>query len=89
MEELFTALENAILLLRKSRPSTWGALSPTEAMEFLELERNKVRTSQQFDKKLLQSLFAPTGSIQEISINNGWGDEFIEISKIIDKYTQL
>jgi hypothetical protein len=86
MEELVTALENAILLLRKSSPSTWGASSPTEAMELLELERNKVLLSQQFDKKLLQSLFAPTGSIQEISIGNGWGDEFIEISKIVDKY---
>ena len=86
MEELVTAIENAVLLLRKSQPSIWGTLSPVEAIELLEIKLNKIRTSQKFDKKLIQSLFAPTGSIQEISIDTGWGDEFIEISEVVDRY---
>lgn len=81
MEELIVALEKVLLLLGKSQLSAWGASSPEEEMEL-----NKIRTLQQADKKLLQFLFAPTGSVQEISIDNGWGDEFIEISEIIDKY---
>lgn len=32
----------------------------------------------------LALLFAPTGSVQEISISSGWGGEFINISEIID-----
>ena len=30
-------------------------------------------------------LFAPTGILQEISISNGWGERFIEISDRFDK----
>lgn len=33
----------------------------------------------------LAYFFAPTGSLQEISISNGWGEEFIEVSEAIDK----
>lgn len=32
----------------------------------------------------LKSLFAPTGSFQEMSIDNGWGDEFIKLSDHFD-----
>lgn len=34
-------------------------------------------------------LFAPTGILQEISLNNGWGERFIEISYDFDKLTLL
>ncbi len=29
-------------------------------------------------------LFAPTGPIQEVSINSGWGDEFLALAKRFD-----
>ena len=32
----------------------------------------------------LDLLFAPTGSLQEHSISNGWGDEFIRLSTLFD-----
>jgi hypothetical protein len=86
MEELIAALEKAILFLSKSGSSAWITLSPVEAMKLLEIELSKARRSQKLDKQLLQSLFAPTGSIQEISIDNDWGNQFIEISKVADKY---
>jgi hypothetical protein len=87
MEELVAAIENAMLMLRKSRPSVWSAFSPGQAIELLEIELNQIQIVQQFNQGLLQSLFAPTGSIQEISIENDWRDKFIEISKIVDQYT--
>lgn len=34
-------------------------------------------------------LFAPTGDLQEISISNGWGEKFIEVSSKFDKLTDL
>jgi hypothetical protein len=37
------------------------------------------------DKIQLNLLFAPTGSIQEISIDNGWGAEFIKLAAEVDK----
>lgn len=33
----------------------------------------------------LELLFAPTGILQEISLNNGWGERYIEISNRFDK----
>ncbi len=32
----------------------------------------------------LTTLFAPTGSIQEVSISSGWGKKFIEVSEKFD-----
>ncbi len=34
--------------------------------------------------KTLDLLFAPTGNIQEVSISNGWGDEFLRIAEAYD-----
>ena len=33
----------------------------------------------------LSILFAPTGSIQEVSLSSGWGDEFIALSEQFDR----
>jgi hypothetical protein len=32
-------------------------------------------------------LFAPTGTIQEISIDNGWGEEFLALAQMTDQTT--
>jgi hypothetical protein len=33
----------------------------------------------------LSILFAPTGSLQEVSLSSGWGDEFIALSAQFDR----
>jgi hypothetical protein len=33
----------------------------------------------------LSILFAPTGSIQEVSLSSGWGDELIHLSVDFDR----
>lgn len=52
----------------------------------IEMEDNSV-------KKEIETLFAPTGSLQEVSISGGWGREFIELSREFDeerkKYKKL
>jgi hypothetical protein len=35
-------------------------------------------------KRKLDLLFAPTASLQEISISNGWGDEFLGLARAYD-----
>jgi hypothetical protein len=32
----------------------------------------------------MRVLFAPTGPIQEVSINSGWGDDFLELAAAFD-----
>ena len=36
-------------------------------------------------KGALQRLFAPTGPLQEISISSGWGEEFLELARALDR----
>jgi len=85
--DLIVALQETIAHLRKSESSIWAGRSVEEIVQDLESELAKAQTSRRLDTDLLKSLFAPTGAIQDTSIDNGWGDEFLRISQIIDQFT--
>jgi len=34
----------------------------------------------------LKIIFSPTNSLQDIAIDNGWGDEYCNIAKSIDRF---
>jgi hypothetical protein len=87
IDKLVSALEKTLFLLRKSESSFWSSLSVEEVIGILETELDKAKNSQQVDIHQLKYLFLPTAPIQEISIDNGWGNEFVEISEIVDQYT--
>jgi len=87
MENLVKALDQMVLFLKDSEDSLWGSLSVQEIVDQLETEINKIKKPQQIDLKRLSYLFAPTGCIQYISIDNSWENEFIELSNIIDQFT--
>ena len=87
VEDLAKALEQTVNFLKHSEDSFWSALSVEEIIEQLENELNKIKNSQQVDGKRLGYLFAPTGCIQDVSIDNGWGSDFIELSGVIDRFT--
>ena len=55
-----------------------------------ELEDHKYRFLKNDFSKLDDAsfLFAPTGSLQEVSLSNGWGDEFIQLASKMDKLTE-
>ena len=36
------------------------------------------------DPGQIKVLFAPTGPIQDVSVNSGWGDRFLELSEAVD-----
>jgi hypothetical protein len=87
IEKLILALEETIALLRRSRPSDWANMSLGEMISDLESVISNIRNSQPLDAELLTLLFLPTGVIQETSIDNGWGDDFLRISGIVDQFT--
>lgn len=37
----------------------------------------------------IRVLFAPTGSIQEVSLSSGWGREFLELAERFDKEYEI
>ena len=85
-ERLISALEETISYLRKSQSSDWSSIPVEEIIRRLEAEINKARNAKPVDVVLLDRLFAPTGAIQETSIDNGWGTKFIRISEVVDQF---
>jgi hypothetical protein len=88
IDDLAAALEKTLGLLRESESSLYGSLSVAELIRQIEAELGKRKKSQPVDFQRLGLLFAPTSSLQEISIDNGWGDAFIEVASIVDRYTR-
>jgi hypothetical protein len=87
VERLISALEETISLLQKSESSAWSSLSPQEIIRRLEAEIRKAQNRKPVDVDLLDRLFAPTGVLQEISIDNGWGTKFLHIAETVDRFT--
>lgn len=86
VEKLISALEETISYLRKSQSSDWSHMPVEEIIRRLEVEITKARNAKPMDVNLLERLFAPTGVIQETSIDNGWGTRFLHISEVIDEF---
>ena len=87
VEKLISALEETISFLKNSQSSAWANMSVEEMIQGFESEIVKARNSRLIDAKLLGLLFAPTGAIQDTAIDNGWGDDFLRISDVIDQFT--
>ena len=47
-----------------------------------DIEKLKSQDRETLDK--LYMMFAPTGTYQELSISNGWGDEYLQLSQKFD-----
>jgi hypothetical protein len=86
VERLISALEETISYLRKSQSSDWSSIPVEEIIRRLEAEINQARNAKPVDVVLLDRLFAPTGVIQETSIDNGWGTKFLRISEVVDQF---
>jgi hypothetical protein len=86
VEKLISALEETVSYLRKSQSSDWSHMPIEEIIRRLEAEVAKARNSKPVDVNLLERLFAPTGTVQEISIDNGWGSRFLRLSEVVDEF---
>jgi DNA replication initiation complex subunit (GINS family) len=80
IDYLVIALDKTLSFLRESDSSLYADLTVEEVIRELEEQLDKRRKSQPVDIERIRFLFAPTGSIQEISINNDWGQEFLEVA---------
>ena len=87
IENLIYALEETISSLKTSQSSAWSDMPVEEIIRRLEREAAKARNLKPMDVILLERLFAPTGVIQEISIDNGWGAKFLRIAEVVDQFT--
>ena len=83
-----SSLEETLSYLLNSESSNYSHISVDEVIERLRFEISVVKEIHQVNQELLRLLFGPTGPIQEISIDNGWGDDFLKLSEIVDKFTE-
>lgn len=89
MDELVSAFEEIIELLDKSEDTIWANYTVEEAREILQTELENYRQTHELSesaKYRINFLFLPTGALQEISIDNGWGNKYVKIADVFDKY---
>jgi hypothetical protein len=82
------ALQSIVPLLRSSESSLWAPEDPLEIADFIEAVVAALQSGRDFDRDRLRLFFLPIGSIQEIAIRNGWSDQYLEVSAVVDTITQ-
>ncbi|MBL8099429.1 MAG: hypothetical protein JNK81_09615 [Anaerolineales bacterium] len=88
IEKLLSALKETLTYLNNSESSVYSNRSVNEIIQDLEKIILEINKSQRYNKAHLGFLFAPTGAIQDTSIDNGWGDKFLEISSVVDHFVE-
>lgn len=81
---MLPALNHTIILLSNSQSSLYTNQSVSEIIATLKSIQSQFEQTGQLDKAKLELLFAPTGPIQEIAIDNRWRDEFLRLATRID-----
>lgn len=87
IEEIIGILQLVIRILQQ--PGTdvvWSHYnSVREATDDIEQHIERLRRGDLTGIEDLTLLFAPTGSLQEIAINSGWGDGFLTLAADYDR----
>ena len=84
-EELIELLKKVTCHLQHSDESVWSDLSPEEVIKKLNTKIERLSTGKSIVKNELIGLFLPTSSIQEISMENNWSNEYISLSEKFDE----
>ena len=86
MNDLKQALETSLEFLRGSEDTFWSFRTVHELEEFIKAQIETIESNQAINRKELGLIFGPTGALQDTSIDNGWGDEFLALASIVDRY---
>ena len=86
--ELPEALERTCELLERSVDSDWSAEGASQIREKLMAILSNVRAGKPFDRDELVLQFLPTSFVQETAMANGWSDEYLALSEVIDRATE-
>ena len=85
-EKLIYALEETITYLKNSESSGSSNLALEEINRKLEIAIARARNAKPIDVYTIESFFAPTGDLQKISIDNGWGTKFLRLAEVVDEF---
>lgn len=62
--------------------SHWNSIE--EALREFDALAEQLQAGDKSRERELELLFAPTGSIQEVSLSSGWGEEFLDLAARFD-----
>lgn len=85
---LLTILKIVRERTKASHDAPWSSRSVAEIVEILDHAIEALNHGTAWEKNDLVLLFAPTGALQETSMDNGWADEFIVLSSEFDRLIQ-
>lgn len=84
MKSLIKVLKKVVSHLEGSLESDWSPLTPNQVAENLKKQIRNIEQNNAVDKDSLVLEFAPTSTIQEIAISNGWSNEYLKLSEQFD-----
>ncbi len=88
--QMLELLEQTKLFLAVSEESDWAPLMPQEVIGIIDSEIASLHSQGRFENALkLAALFAPTASIQEIAMANGWDEPFLVLADRFDRALEL
>ena len=78
---LLKVLTAVIEFASRSEESIWSSTSPEMAVEKLKTGIDRLFGKSETKAAELDSLFGPTGPLQEIAMANGWHEEYMILSE--------
>ena len=82
-DKLRRILLEVIELLSVSQDSDWSDMDVSETLKVIHKQLIFI-DNRRVQKSKLYYLFLPTGPLQEISMQNGWSDEYLLIAERFD-----
>ncbi|WP_444902156.1 hypothetical protein ACJJIG_04295 [Microbulbifer sp. SSSA007] len=88
LDEMLYVLKETLRLARTSEDSIWSDMSVEEISGILGKAIEKIENGKSPSMFKLKYLFAPTGPIQETSMENGWSDPYLKLSERFDEVAE-
>ena len=83
--KLLRVLKETKKRLESSEDSAFASKTTAEMIKIIDSNINNIQLNSTCNLKELEMLYGPTTSLQDTSYDNGWGQEFIELSSQLDK----
>lgn len=81
---LSNVLREVRVLLSGSQDSAWAVVTVSDLLVSIDKQIASLDASQACYVSDLKQIFAPTGALQDIAADNGWGSQFIRLSAEFD-----
>ncbi len=84
LDKLIEVLKDTQDRLSRSEDSVWSHHSCAELVALINENLERIAKESTYDRHELDLLYAPTASLQDTAIDNGWGQEFLLLAERYD-----